>query len=86
MQLNARAPALALVMLSFLTACATPGRAVFDGRAVPAPPGYSADFKRALGAELEAAGAPPLTVQALGDASQFYDQIRRLKAGESGPR
>lgn len=86
MQLNARTLALALVALSFLTACAPAGRAVFDARAVPLPPAYSPEFKRALGSELEAAGAPPLTVRALGDASQYYDQIRRLKSGGGGPR
>jgi len=79
MQLSALRRGLALLALSLLPACDVAGRAVFDATAVPAPPTYSADFKRALAAELDAAPRRDLTVQALTDASQFYDRIRRLK-------
>ncbi|MEQ3678977.1 hypothetical protein [Pseudophaeobacter sp.] len=74
---------LALAALSFLTACAGPDRAVFDAAAVPLPPRYTADFKRGLAAELDAAPRSDLIVQALTDASQFYGRIRRLKGGKS---
>lgn len=86
MQLNVRGPALALAMLSFFTACAPPGRAVFDARAVPLPPSYSPAFKRALAVELDAAPDPALTVQVLADASQYYDRIRRLKMKGGSPK
>lgn len=79
MQLFGLRRVLALVALSFLTACAGPGRAVFDPSAVPAPPTYTADFKRALAAEIDAAPRSEVIVGALTDASQFYDRIRRLK-------
>lgn len=77
---------LALVILSLLPACGEVGRAVFDATAVPAPPTYSPAFKRALAAELDAAPRSDLTVQALTDASQFYDRIRRLKKEGSYPK
>ncbi|KEJ93996.1 hypothetical protein SAMN05444149_108113 [Pseudosulfitobacter pseudonitzschiae] len=70
---------LALVALSFLSACGEPGRAVFDASAVPAPPEYTAEFKRELAAEIDAAPRNKLIIQALTDASQHYDRIRRLK-------
>lgn len=70
---------LVLVALSFLTACGGPGRAVFDPAAVPTPPQYTAEFKRGLAAEIDAAPRSELIIQALTDASQFYDRIRRLK-------
>lgn len=76
---------LALAALSFLTACGGPGRAVFDATAVPAPPSYTADFKRKLAAEIDAAPRSAVIVEALTDASQFYDRIRRLKHKEGMP-
>lgn len=75
---------LALAALSSLTACGGAERAVFDGSAVPEPPHYSAEFKRELAAEIDAAPRSDLIVGALLDASQFYDRIRRLKGGKSG--
>lgn len=72
--------------MSSLTACAAPGRAVFDASAVPAPPEYSPAFKRGLAAELDAAPRRELIMQALIDASQFYDRIRRLRRSGEGPR
>ncbi|GAB5431201.1 MAG: hypothetical protein EpisKO_05710 [Epibacterium sp.] len=83
MRSNALRRGLALAILSFLTACAAPGRAVFDASAVPAPPQYSATFKRELAAEIDAAPRSELIVQALADASQFYGRIRRLKGGKT---
>jgi hypothetical protein len=74
---------LALAALSFLTACGGVDRAVFDAAAVPEPPRYTVDFKRALAAEIDAAPRNDLIVQALTDASQFYGRIRRLKGGKS---
>lgn len=74
---------LALAALSFLTACGAPGRAVFDASAVPAPPQYTAEFKRGLAAEIAASPRSDLTLQALTDASQFYDRIRRLRGGKT---
>ncbi len=73
---------LALAALSFLTACGAPVRAVFDVSAVPSPPRYSTDFKRGLADEIAAAPRRPLIVEALTDASQFYDRIRRLRKDE----
>ena len=70
---------LALLAMSSLTACAGESRAVFDASAVPSPPSYSAEFKRGLAAELDAAPKSALLIEALTDASQFYDRIRRLK-------
>lgn len=72
--------------MSFLSACAVDGRAVFDAAAVPAPPQYSPAFKRGLAAELDAAPRKELIMQALIDASQFYDRIRRLRHSGEGPR
>ena len=73
------APALALLAASLLSACGEPGRAVFDASAVPSPPSYSADFKRGLAAEIDAAPRRDLIIQTLTDTSVYYDQIRRLK-------
>lgn len=81
MQFNALRPVLALLVLNFLTACAAPGRVVFDASAVPVPPSYTAEFKRALAAEVTSAPRSEMIITALTDASQFYDQIRRLKGG-----
>ncbi|MBY6141111.1 hypothetical protein KUV26_16870 [Leisingera daeponensis] len=77
---------LALLALSFLTACAGARRAVFDASAVPEPPKYTAKFKRDLAAEIEAAPRNDLIIQALVDASQHYDRIRRLKGKKGKPR
>lgn len=85
MQLLDPRRALALVALSLLSACASPSRAVFDASAVPAPPSYSADFKRGLAAELDVAPVSELTIQALTDASIYYDRARRLKDQEDQP-
>lgn len=74
---------LALAILSFSSACGEPGRVVFDASAVPAPPRYSPNFKRELAAEIDAAPQSNLIVQALADASQFYDRIRRMKGGKT---
>jgi hypothetical protein len=79
MQLSDLRRGLALVVLSLLSACAAPGRAVFDAAAVPSPPSYTADFKRGLADEIDAAPRSENIVEALRDASQFYDRIRRLK-------
>jgi hypothetical protein len=79
MQLFDHRRGLALLALSLLTACAGQGRAVFDASAVPVPPSYSADFKRKLAVEIDASPRSSLIVEALTDASQFYDRIRRLK-------
>lgn len=79
MQLKDLRRGLALVALSLLTACAVPGRVVFDATAVPDPPVYSDDYKRGLAAEIDAAPVSDLLVQTLTDASQYYDRIRRLK-------
>jgi hypothetical protein len=65
--------------VSLLSACAGAGRVVFDASAVPSPPSYSADFKRSLAAEIDAAPRADVIVEALTDASQYYDRIRRLK-------
>jgi len=75
---------LALAALSLLSACGAPGRAVFDTTAVPDAPTYTADFKRGLAAELDAAPRSDLIVEALTDASQYYDRIRRLKSQSGG--
>lgn len=83
MQSSALPLGLALAALSFLSACGEPGRAVFDAAAVPSAPQYTADFKRELAAEVAAAPRSEMIVQALTDASQFYDRIRRLKGGKS---
>ncbi len=77
---------LGLLAVSLLSACAAPGQAVFDTTAVPAPPSYTADFKRGLAAEIDAAPRSELIVEALTDASQFYDRIRRLKSDEDKPK
>jgi predicted small lipoprotein YifL len=76
---------LALLAVSSLSACGGAGRAVFDASAVPAPPSYSPAFKRGLAAEIDAAPRSVLIVEALTDASQFYDRIRRLK-NDGAPR
>ena len=86
MQFRVLRRGLALAALSSLLACGEPVRTVFDTTAVPSPPTYSPAFKRALAAELDGAPRSDLTVQALTDASQFYDRIRRLKKQGSYPR
>lgn len=70
---------LALLAVSSLSACAGAAPAVFDASAVPPPPSYSADFKRELAGEIDAAPRSTAIVAALTDASQYFDRIRRLK-------
>jgi|GEM_PF-1301893 len=82
MRSSALSRGLALLAMSSLTACAGPGRAVFDAAAVPAPPQYTDEFKRGLAAEIDAAPRADLILEALTDASQFYGRIRRLKNKE----
>lgn len=82
MQLFGLRRGLGLAAVSLLSACAVPAPAVFDATAVPDAPSYTSKFKRDLAAEIDAAPRSELIVEALTDASQFYDRIRRLKSQE----
>lgn len=84
MQSSALRRGLALAILSFLSACGGAGRAVFDPTPVPDPPSYTADFKRELAREIDGAPRSARMIEALTDASQYYDRIRRLKGGNDG--